>query len=85
VDALTSSSQKLKLLGEDSQSTYTLQQPALEVTVLLSIDEDVNHSFPLQRTNRRPSFLVMSAVGHNIIVLLAILECVWVCGFVWLV
>jgi hypothetical protein len=28
--------------------------------------------------------MVMSAVGHNIIVLLAILECVWVCGFVWL-
>jgi hypothetical protein len=27
MDALTSSSQKLKLMGEGSQSTYTLQHP----------------------------------------------------------
>jgi hypothetical protein len=27
VDALTSSTQKLKLIGEGSQSTYTLQHP----------------------------------------------------------
>jgi hypothetical protein len=43
VDALTSSTQKFKLLGEDSSSTYTLQQwlVVLEMMSLVAEDEEL--------------------------------------------